>query len=105
MEHELKWSHSEAVSFCKLLEPAASRNGFHVALAGGCLLQNGLRKDLDVVLYRHDGGEHDVKACLEGFRDIGVSGIMEGKWYYRAQFNGKPIDFMFMMRQSNSELS
>jgi len=99
MEEELMWTQAEAISLCRLLEPIAASHGFHVALAGGCLHRGGRRPDLDLVLYRHDGSDnYDVKGCLQGFQQIGVSGLMEGTWYFRAQFNAKKVEFMFMER-------
>ena len=103
MDEELFWTQAEAISLCRILEPIAANHGFHVALAGGCLHQVGRRPDLDVVLYRHDGSDnYDVKGCLRGFQQIGVSGEMEGTWYFRAQFNAKKIEFMFMERVRES---
>lgn len=99
MENELTWRQSEAIALCRMLEPIAVSHGFHVALAGGCLHQGGERPDLDIVLYKHDASPvYDVKGCLEGFKLLGVSGIMEGTWYFRAQFNAKKVEFMFMER-------
>lgn len=49
------------VSVCKLLEPIAARCGFHVALTGGTLYKQGARKDIDVILYTHNGGELDER--------------------------------------------
>ena len=98
MDEELFWTQSEAISLCRLLEPIAANHGFHVALAGGCLHQGGRRPDLDIVLYKHEGTESDVRECLRGFQQVGVSGEMEGTWYFRAQFNAKKVEFMFMER-------
>ena len=47
-----KWSTDQAISWCIELERIAKKHGGHVALTGGTLYGQGLRKDLDIVIYR-----------------------------------------------------
>jgi hypothetical protein len=42
---------TDAVAVCKLFEPICARNGYHVALTGGCLYGEGPRKDIDLIFY------------------------------------------------------
>lgn len=41
-----------AVLLCRRLEPIAIECGGHVALTGGCLYKDGVRKDVDIIVYR-----------------------------------------------------
>ena len=49
----MAWDFESAVLFCKLVEPIANKCGAHVALTGRCFYSEGLRKDLDIMFYRH----------------------------------------------------
>ena len=43
-----------AIAFCRQAEAVVAPLGWHVGLSGGCLYKDGLRKDADVILYRHN---------------------------------------------------
>lgn len=46
------WTQREAIAFCTMLEPIAAKYGGHVALTGGTLYKDGMRKDVDILIYR-----------------------------------------------------
>lgn len=48
----MMWTHEEAVELCRRLEEIAPAFGGHVALTGGTLYKDGLRKDVDILIYR-----------------------------------------------------
>lgn len=56
---------------CRLLEPPASKLGFHVALTGGVLYKAGVRKDIDVLFYGHNApGEERTTITPEQVGEI-----------------------------------
>ena len=52
MLQERSWSRDEGVALCRLLETVSPQFGAHVALTGGLLYRDGLRKDCDILVYR-----------------------------------------------------
>lgn len=45
---------SQAITICREIENILIPLGYHCALGGGCLHQEGERKDVDVLVYPHD---------------------------------------------------
>lgn len=52
-ENTKGWELSEGVALAKKLEKALESCGYHVALGGGVLAKDGIRKDLDLFIYPH----------------------------------------------------
>ena len=96
MNGEVCWSIGQAVEICTLIEEGAPRFGCHIALTGGCLYKKGLRKDLDIVVYRI----RQVKQIdVNGFRDflssIGIQTKDLKGWLMKGESFGKALDFFF----------
>lgn len=45
---------TQALEFCRVIEKALAPK-WHCGLTGGCLYKDGERKDVDIVIYQHDG--------------------------------------------------
>jgi len=79
---------AQAIILCREIEEIAPIYGCHVALTGGCLYRDGVRKDIDILFYRIrqvDKIDHDgLKAALQsvvGLTDIkGFGWLLKGKW-------------------------
>lgn len=85
------WTLVEAVELCVKLEAIAPKFGAHVALTGGALYKDGLRKDVDIEFV-------DVAGLMDAISVIGVQPGRDYGWCYKATFNDKPIDFFFPER-------
>jgi hypothetical protein len=94
---DLPWTHEQAVGLCRLIEPVAKNYGCHVALTGGCLYKDGVRKDCDILFYRIRQVERiDVPGLFAALADIGIErGQAFGDWLIKAHFHGKDVDCFF----------
>lgn len=50
----MSWTHTRGIRFAIDLERALNPLGYHVGITGGCLYKDGLRKDLDLIIYPHN---------------------------------------------------
>ena len=77
------------IELCKKLYSELSRIGYYPALTGGLLYKNGLRKDIDIVIYRnrqdHDDFEVQLKNC--GLKEIKSYGFVT-----KCKWNGINVD-------------
>ena len=90
------WTQQEAIDLCIKLERIAPAFGAHVALTGGLLYKAGQRKDCDILIYRIRQVEAiDVEGLFAAVKSIGVIQTGGRGWCYKAEFEGKPIDFFF----------
>lgn len=88
------WSLKEAVALCRLLESFAPNYGAHVALTGGCLYRDGLRKDVDILVYRIRQVEHiDWTGFFAECAKHNIHKIQDYGWCKKAVVNSKNIDF------------
>ena len=93
------WTQAEAVELCRQIEAVCPAHGCHVALTGGLLYKDGLRKDADILFYRiRQIEEIDVGGLLASLAALGVEAGDDFGWCHKATFNGKPIDFFFPER-------
>lgn len=95
------WSHREAVILCRALEEVAPEFGAHVALTGGTLYKDGLRKDCDVLFYQ---AKKDKKIDIDGLKKKLSEKIELGRDYGRVlkgKIAGKQVDFFFPERDSD----
>lgn len=91
-----KWTQAEAIALCRFLEEVVPAYGCHVALTGGTLYKDGIRKDCDVLFYRirqwpqirMDSMWTELE--MRGFKKLSGFG-----WCYKAQYGGKNIDCFF----------
>lgn len=75
-EGGLLWSLDEAVQLCRKVEEIAPKFGCHVALTGGTLYKDGLRKDCDLLFYRiRQTEEIDLNGLFKS-----LSGLMTPLW-------------------------
>lgn len=77
------WNIQDGIGLCRILEPIAIANGYHVAL-GGSVLQDGTsEKDLDVFFYLHTekGKDPEIKCSPDCFvahlEEIGFMPVFE----------------------------
>ena len=70
MENQKKASQDQSMELCRQLYKELSPKGFFPALTGGSLYKTGLRKDIDVVIYRHRQKANDFE--LEILRILGL---------------------------------
>jgi hypothetical protein len=95
-----KWTLSDAVELCCVLEVIAPQYGAHVGLTGGTLYKDGPRKDVDILFYRIRQVESiDVLGLMEACRAVGVEPGGDYGWCHKATFRGKKIDFFFPERE------
>ena len=67
----------DGVKFCKLVNEHVEALGGHVALTGGCLYKDDVRKDIDIIIYRRKSAiAIDQKKLLDMFASLGCHHIM-----------------------------
>lgn len=101
------WNIEQAVEFCRMIEPVAIAEGFHVALGGSVLIRGESKKDVDIFIYPHKT-EHATKTafdCLiEKFENLGVNNFKQAdhkayadnKLVFWSEYNGKRVDWFFL---------
>ena len=90
------WTQEEAIALCIELERITPKFGAHVALTGGLLYKQGIRKDCDILIYRiRQVDAIDCEAMFAAFKEIGVNKTGGFGWCHKAECQGKPIDFFF----------
>lgn len=90
-----QWTREQAIEFCTKLEPIAAKYGGHVALTGGTLYRDGLRKDLDILIYRsRDEPEFKWGEFWAAINtELDVLFTADYGWCKKAKQHGKHIDF------------
>lgn len=90
------WTQQEAIDMCKKLELITPQFGLHVALTGGCLYKEGLRKDLDIVLYRIRQCETpDFVNMWKELLNHGIEYLCDYGFCIKANYGNKQIDFFW----------
>lgn len=91
------WTISEAIALCRAIEAICPAFGCHVALTGGTLYKDGVRKDLDLVFYRiRQCAEIDVDGLFDELTTIGITRITgDQSWCIRALHKHERIDCFF----------
>lgn len=89
------WTQQEAIALCVQLELIAEQCGGHVALTGGTLYKCGLRKDLDVLVYRvRQVDAFDWEKFFDMIKSrLGIARAYDYGWCKKASLNGRAIDF------------
>ncbi len=87
-------SQETAIEICKEIYPKLSEEGFYPALTGGSLYKEGLRKDVDIIIYRNRQAVSqfemtDIKDLLIelGFTDLEFFGFVT-----KSQYRGVSVD-------------
>lgn len=92
----MQWDQSEAIELCRKIEAICPAFGCHVALTGGCLYKDGLRKDADILFYRiRQVGEIDIDGLFAALGNLGVEKTGGFGFVHKALYRGKGIDFFF----------
>lgn len=98
------WNQLEAIALCRQIEQVCPKHGCHVALTGGTLYKEGLRKDLDLLFYRvRQEPEIDMEGLWQSLAVIGIEMLSGFGWCYKAQFDGKAIDCFFPEEEGQGE--
>ncbi len=81
---------------CKKIEAICPLYGCHVALTGGYLYKDGLRKDLDLLFYQIRQVECiDVSGLLKNLYELGFTLKSKHGWVIKVVYEGKNIDLFF----------
>lgn len=90
------WSLSEALNVVKRVEEVVSPLKAHVALTGGLLYKEGLRKDLDLMFYRVRQEPHLAESVIiDALRGLGFDIKTQHGWVYKALYERKNVDLFF----------
>lgn len=90
------WNLPLAVELARKVEQICPPFGCHVALTGGCLYKDGMRKDADLLFYRiRQVDQIDVEGLFEALKSIGVHKTGGFGWCHKAVFEGMPLDCFF----------
>lgn len=86
------WNIETARALAQRVEEIAPNFGCHVALTGGCLYKEGLRKDCDLIFYRiRQVSEIDLDGLVTALDAIGVRLYhpltQERLWCYKAYYH------------------
>ncbi len=91
-----RWTQSEAIELCRAVEAVCPQYGCHVALTGGLLYKDGMRKDCDLLFYRiRQVAEINGEGLFMALAEIGLTKVGGFGWCHKAQWNGKPVDCFF----------
>lgn len=90
------WNRDEAIALCRSIEAICPKYGCHVALTGGCLYKDGLRKDCDILFYRIRQKEQiDIDELWDALHEIGFVKMSGFGWCFKAMYKDKPVDCFF----------
>lgn len=79
----------DAINICKAIYSALNGKGFYPALTGGSLYKEGLRKDVDIVIYRNrDNDEMDMEVVAELLKPYGFGEFKFYGWCTKCVFAG-----------------
>jgi hypothetical protein len=92
------WNQAEAIAMCRAIEAVIPAYGYHIALTGGLLYKDGMRKDADILFYHTCAVESDWTSMWTALASIGLQKLKgeEGMWCVKASYNGKPVDCFFV---------
>lgn len=97
----LHWTQREAIELCVAIESVCPPCGCHVALTGGALYKDGLRKDCDILFYRIRQSAIDPDCLWSELAKIGIKWLSGFGWVHKAEYNGKKIDVFFPEEDGN----
>jgi hypothetical protein len=105
------WNREQAIVLCRAIEPIVASFGCHIALTGGLLYKDGIRKDLDLIVYRagQDFGDEprgsfsdsvDRDALFAALKELDIEVALEHTRVVKAHYGAKDmrlqeIDFIF----------
>ena len=90
------WTRDAAITLCEIIESICPEFGCHVALTGGTLYKQGIRKDCDVLFYRiRQVPEIDQDGLFAALDRAGIVRKSGFGWVHKAEFRGMKIDMFF----------
>lgn len=100
----MQWDQSEAIELCREIEVFCPAFGCHVALTGGCLYKDGLRKDADILFYRiRQVSEINIDGLFAALETLGIEKTGGFGFVHKALYRGKGIDFFFPESAGSSD--
>lgn len=98
------WNQTDAIELCRKIEAICPAYGCHVALTGGCLYKDGLRKDADILFYRiRQVDVIDIEGLFEALEALGILKTHGFGFVHKALYQGKGIDFFFPESAGSSD--
>jgi hypothetical protein len=95
-ETRMNWTQSQAIELCRKIEQICPDFGCHVALTGGTLYKDGMRKDVDILFYRiRQCTEINIDGLFSALSTINIEKQSGFGWVYKALYKGKNIDCFF----------
>jgi len=88
-----KATQADAIELCKILSHITPHYGAYVALTGGCLYEEGARKDMDILIYRHRDKKIKWGRLWLALADAGIEMYYDHGWCKKARWKGFSIDF------------
>ena len=94
------WTQQEAIELCRRVEAICPKFGCHIALTGGLLYGEGERKDCDLIFYRiRQQPKIDLDGLFVALDEIGLVKKSGFGWCFKAEYNGKRVDFLMPEEQ------
>lgn len=94
---------TDAVEFCREIEPTLARIGYHCGLTGSCLYKGESSKDMDIIIYPHN--VNATKPESEIMDALGVNGVTKAfnepastadKLVWVGRTKNTRVDFFFL---------
>ena len=86
----------DAVTLCKIIEAICPQFGCHVALTGGCLYKDGVRKDIDILFYRiRQVDKIEREKLTNALEKQGLVFKDNFGWMQKMVWNGINVDMLF----------
>ena len=100
------WTQEEAINLCRKIEEFCPKYGAHIALTGGTLYKDGVRKDCDILFYCiRQWDKIDETGLLERLSKEGLNIGKRKGWVWKAEYNGNPVDMFFPEAYPAGDLS
>jgi hypothetical protein len=102
LSEEVQWTRSEAIELCFKIETICPKYGCHVALTGGLLYKQGIRKDCDIVLYRiRQVAKIDLEGLWVALNALDFVKHSGFGWCYKCTYRGKSVDCLIPEEQGD----
>lgn len=89
------WSQAEAIAFCRQIHHLFPKFGCFIGLTGGCLYEDGERKDVDVLVYRNRQRKIDLVGLKQTLECNGITIKNDHGFCVKAAYGAKRVDFLF----------
>ena len=102
------WTQPEAIALCVAIEAICPKYGCHVALTGGLLYKDGLRKDCDILFYRiRQQKQIQIEAMWQELVRIGFIKVSGFGWCFKAEYGPqrKKVDCFFPEEEKGEYIS